>query len=91
MTTVDVVYRYGATPSEHAVMGLARLREVYGIRRVEFAEGEKTVRVEYDSTRLSEQVIHQLLRRGGLDVGERVILTKVPPPAPPAAAPPAPK
>ena len=91
MTTVDVVYRYGAVPTERAVMGLARLREVYGIRRVEFAEGKKTVRVEYDSTRLSEQVIHQLLRRGGLDVGERVVLTKVPPPVAPAAAPPTPK
>ena len=69
MTTVDVVYRYGAAPAENAVAGLARLREVYGIRRVEFSEREKTVRVEYDSTRLTEAVIHQLLRRGGLDVG----------------------
>ena len=91
MTTVDVVYRYRGTPAENVVAGLARLREVYGIRRVEFAEREKTVRVEYDSTRLSEQVVHQLLRRGGLDVGERVVLTEVPPPPAPAAPPPTPK
>jgi copper chaperone CopZ len=74
MTTVDVVYRYGKTPTEAAVLGIARLREVYGIRRVQFSEAEKTVTVEYDSTRLSEQVVHQLLRRGGLDVVEKVVL-----------------
>ena len=86
MTTVDVVYRYGAEPTEAAAMGLARLREVYGIRRVVFEEAEKTVRVEYDSTRLTEQVVQQLLRRGGLDVVERMELTRTPPPAPAAVA-----
>jgi copper chaperone CopZ len=85
MTTVDVVYRYGKTPTEAAVLGIARLREVYGIRRVQFSEAEKTVTVEYDSTRLSEQVVHQLLRRGGLDVVEKVVLYA--PPVPVEAAP----
>jgi hypothetical protein len=87
MTTVDVVYKYGAAPSEAAALGLARLREVYGIRRMEFREAEKTVRVEFDSTRLTEPVIQQLLRRGGLDVLERVQLYTIPPPPePPVAA-----
>ncbi len=87
MTTVDVVYRYEAVPAAGAVAAIARLREVYGIRQVGFQEKEKTVRVEYDSTRLSEPVIHNLLRRAGLDIVERVVLTTVPPPAPaPAAA-----
>ena len=86
MTTVDVVYKYGTVPSEAAALGLARLREVYGIRRVEFRGTEKTVRVEYDSTRLTEPVIHQLLRRGGLDVLERVQLFTIPPPPEPVAA-----
>ena len=86
MTTVDVVYRYGAAPSERAAQGLARLREVYGIRRLDFRELEKTVRVEYDSSRLTEAVIHQLLRRGGLDVTERVEQTTQPAPAAPAIA-----
>ncbi len=90
MTTVDVVYKYGAQPTEPAALALARLREVYGIRRLEFREAEKTVRVEYDSTRLTEPVIQQLLRRGGLDVRERVQLYTIPPPPEPApAAPPA--
>ena len=86
MTQVDVVYRYGAVPSEAAALGLARLREVYGVRKVEFHEAEKTVRVEYDSTRLTEAVIQQLLRRGGLDVVERVQLFTISPPAEPAPA-----
>jgi hypothetical protein len=85
MTTVDVVYRYGKVPTEAAALALARVREVYGIRRLQFNEAEKTIVVEYDSTRLSEQVIHQLLRRSGLDVLEKVILWT--PPAPVEAAP----
>ena len=86
MTTVDVVYRYGAVPAEAAMLAIARMREVYGVRRVEFNELEKTVRVEYDSTRLTEPVIHQLLRRGGLDVVERVQLYTPPAPPEPVAA-----
>ncbi len=87
MTQVDVVYRYLKNPTEQAVLGLARLREVYGIRHLQLNELEKTVRVEYDSTRLTEQVVSQLLRRGGLDITEKVILYT--PPAPPAEAAPA--
>jgi hypothetical protein len=85
MTTVDVVYRYGKVPTEAAVLAIARMREVYGIRRLEFREAEKTVCVEYDSTRLSEEVVHQLLRRGGLDVLDKVKLFTLP--APVEAAP----
>ena len=85
MTTVDVQYRYGAQPTEQAVLGIARLREVYGIRGVKFDEAAKTVCVEYDSTRLSEQVVHQLLRRGGLDIVEK--LTLFAPPTPVEAVP----
>jgi hypothetical protein len=86
MTTVDVVYRYGAPPTDSAALAIARLREVYGVRAVQLRETEKTVRVEYDSTRLTEAVIHQLLRRAGLDVVERVQLYTIPPPPEPVAA-----
>ncbi len=84
MTQVDVVYKYGATPTEAAALGIARLREVYGIRALHFSQADKTVRVEYDSTRLTEPVIHQLLRRAGLDLLDRVSLYT--PPAPPVPA-----
>ncbi len=86
MTQLDVMYRYGAAPSEATIVALGRVREVYGIRRMEFSEAEKTVRVEYDATRLTEPVVHQLLRRTGLDVVERVsLLPPQPEPAPVAA------
>jgi TolB-like protein len=86
MTNIDVVYKYGAVPTESAALAIARLREVYGVRKVDFQELEKTVRVEYDATRLTEPVIHQLLRRAGLDVVERVQLFTVPPPPEPVVA-----
>jgi TolB-like protein len=86
MTQLDVMYRYSAVPSEAAMMALGRVREVYGVRRVTFDQADKTVRVEYDATRLTEPVIHQLLRRSGLDVVERVSLLP-PQPEPVVAAP----
>jgi hypothetical protein len=86
MTQLDVMYLYGAAPSEAAMMALGQVRKVYGIRHVEVNEAEKTIRVEYDATRLTEPIVHQLLRRSGVDVLERVSL--IPPqPEPVAAAP----
>ena len=82
MTQLDVLYRYGTPPTEAAIAAIARLREVYGIRRVELQETVKTVRVEYDASRLTEPVIHQLLRRAGLDIVEELSLVALPEPAP---------
>lgn len=86
MTQLDVLYRYGAPPSERAVLALAKVRDVYGIRGLRFDEPAKTVRVEYDASRLSGEVVHQLLRRAGLDIVETVSLISKPedtvPPAP---------
>jgi TolB-like protein len=87
MTQLDVMYRYGTPPSEAATMALGRVREVYGIRRVTFDEAAKTVRIEYDATRLTEPIVHQLLRRSGLDVVERVSLIPPQPVAEAAAEP----
>ncbi len=86
MTQLDVMYRYSAAPAEAAIMALGRVREVYGIRRMELNEAEKTVRVEYDATRLTEPIVHQLLRRTGLDVVERVSLIPPQPEPTPVAA-----
>ncbi|AEU37909.1 hypothetical protein [Granulicella mallensis] len=87
MTQLDVMYRYGAAPTEAAMMALGRIREVYGIRKMEFSEAAKTVRLEYDATRLTEPIVHQLLRRSGLDVVERVSLIPPQPVPEPVAAP----
>jgi hypothetical protein len=72
MTTVDVLYRYGIAPAESAMIALNGLREVYGIRRIDFSEAEKTVRIEYDATRLNEPTIRGLLARTGLNIVETV-------------------
>ena len=67
-------------------MAISKVRDVYGVRRLDFNEATKTVRVEYDASRLNGAVIHQLLRRAGLDIVETVSLI----PEPEDTAPPAP-
>ena len=86
MTQLDVLYRYGLPPSESAALAMAKVREVYGVRRLEIDEAKKTVRVEYDASRLTEPVIHQLLRRAGLDVVEKLPMFVIPPPPEPVTA-----
>jgi hypothetical protein len=86
MTQLDVMYRYAASPTEAAMMALGRVREVYGIRRLHIDEAARTVRVEYDATRLTESAVHQLLRRSGVDVAERVPLVQPPTVTPPQPA-----
>jgi hypothetical protein len=78
MTQLDVIYRYGAEPGERVMLALAKVRDVYGVRHLEFNEAARTVRVEYDASRLTEPVIHQLLRRAGLDIVETVSLIRQP-------------
>ena len=77
MTTVEILYRYAAQPTEAVLFALSAAREVYGIRQLTFDRTAHTVRVEYDATRLSEAVVHQLLRRSGLEIVERVELAVV--------------
>jgi hypothetical protein len=74
MTQLDVVYRYGVAPGERAMLAMSKARDVYGVRRMVFDEAAKTVRVEYDASRLTGAMIHQLLRRAGLDIVETVSL-----------------
>jgi len=74
MTPTDVVFRYGSAPGVREIRALDSVREVYGIRRISFDEKEHTVRVEYDASRLKEDVVASLLRRAGLDIGDRVQL-----------------
>jgi len=64
------------------MLAMSKVRDVYGIRRLEFNEVEKTVRVEYDATRLDEPVVHQLLRRSGLDIVEKMPMFAAPVPQP---------
>ena len=86
MTQLDVLDRYGVPPSESVALAMGKVREVYGVRRLVVDEAEKTVRVEYDASRLTEPVIHQLLRRAGLDIVEKMPMFVTPPPPEPVAA-----
>ena len=92
MTNVDVLFRYEQQPSEAAMFALGNLKEVYGIRRIEISQPEKTIRVEYDATRLTRAVVANLLRRGGISVVEQAPLAAPQNPVehPDASQPPAP-
>jgi hypothetical protein len=75
MTYLDVVFPYAALPGENELRAIDSMREVYGIRRVIFNEKEKTVRVEFDASRLKQDAVAKLLRNAGIDVREPVVLT----------------
>jgi hypothetical protein len=51
-----------------------QLSDVYGIRRLRLQEGERTIRVEYDATRLNEAKVEGLLRAAGFDITGKVAL-----------------
>jgi hypothetical protein len=74
MTSVDVVFKYLYAPTEGVMRAMDNVREVYGIRRIRFSEAEQTVRVEYDATRLNQDSVAALLRRTGLELGEKLEL-----------------
>jgi len=75
MTQMEVAYRYATTPGDAELRALDGMREVYGVRRISFDPKEKIVRVEFDASRMKEPVIAGLLRRAGLDIGEKLVLT----------------
>ena len=74
MTTVEIMFRYGMPPGENQMNALGTISDVYGIRRVQFNEAERTIRLEYDATRLNEATVEGLLRQAGLDVRERLAM-----------------
>jgi len=74
MTAVEVCFTYGLQPTEIVMRSLNNVREVYGIRRIKFNEAEKTLRVEYDATRLNEDSVASLLKKAGLDLKEKLAL-----------------
>jgi selenocysteine lyase/cysteine desulfurase len=74
MTYLDIVFQYGAAPGESALRAIDGMREVYGVRRVGFNEKDRTVRVEFDASRLKGEGVAKLLRQAGIDVREPVVL-----------------
>jgi hypothetical protein len=74
MTLLDVAYRYVSPPDQATMRALDNVREVYGVRRITFDESARIIRVEFDASRFKEPVMADLLRRTGLDLGERLVL-----------------
>jgi len=74
MTAVEVLFRYGMPPGENAMRALGQMYDVYGIRRIQLNEKERTLRVEYDATRLNDATVEKLLRSAGFDVKEKLAL-----------------
>ena len=85
MTTVEILFRYAAAPTESQVFALANARDLYGIRRISFDRAAHTVRVEYDATRLNAAMVTQLVRGAGVQIAEELPL--IPPPPAPEPAP----
>ena len=89
-TNLDVLYRYELHPTEAAMTALGKARGVYGIRKIVVDEQQKTMRVEFDFTRLNRNVVTELLRSAGIDIVEEISLAApaVPKEAAAAALPP---
>lgn len=81
MTNVDIVFRYALEPREAQLLALSGMREVYGIRHLTFDREARTVRVEYDATRLTGPIVAGLIRRAGVEILEELPLIQPPPPA----------
>jgi hypothetical protein len=73
MTQLQVAYRYTGSLSERMMRALDDVREVYGVRRITLDEKQQIVHVEFDASRFKEPVIAGLLRRAGMDIGEKLI------------------
>ncbi len=85
MTTVEILYRYTTPPTESMTFALAGTRDVYGIRRISIDQEKRTLRVEFDATRLNAATVTKLVRLTGLEISEELPL--IAPPIAPEAAP----
>jgi hypothetical protein len=68
MTTVEILFRYITPPTESVISALAGARAVYGIRRLSIDSAARTLRVEFDVTRLNAATVTNLVRRTGLEI-----------------------
>ncbi len=89
MTTVEIVFRYATPPTDAVTRALADTREVYGIRRLDFDPAARTLRVEYDATRLNASAVAKLVRQAGLEIDSEAdqSAAAIPPPSAPEQAP----
>jgi hypothetical protein len=72
MTTVEILFPYTTPPTEAVTRALANTRQVYGMRRLTFDRAARTMRVEYDATRLNPAAVAKLVRQAGLEIGPEI-------------------
>ena len=72
MTPLELAFHYNAPPAERQLKALDRVRQVYGVRSTWFDEKARTITVEYDASRLTENDITALLRSAGMDIGAKL-------------------
>jgi hypothetical protein len=82
MTAIDVAFRYDGKLEEPQMRAISEAFSIYGVRRIQVDEAEHVITVEYDATRLSNDIVGAILRRCGINVRERVDRTQAPAPAP---------
>jgi hypothetical protein len=74
MTYLEIAYRCQTSPGEKEMRAIDRVREVYGIQRIQFDDKASTVRVLFDASRLKEDAVSRLLRQAGIDLREKLVL-----------------
>ena len=77
MTSVEILFRYAVPPTDAVTFALANTGEVYGIRRLSFDRAARTLRVEYDATRLNAATVTKLVRQAGLEIVEELPLISI--------------
>jgi hypothetical protein len=87
MTAIDVTFRYAGRLEAEQMQALSDAFGIYGVRRIQVDEAQNTITVEYDATRLSNDIVAAILRRCRVDVRERVDKTLPAEPAPAAQKP----
>ncbi|MGO9775250.1 MAG: hypothetical protein ACLQGT_03620 [Terracidiphilus sp.] len=77
MTSVEILFRTAAQPAsiDAVTRALANIREVYGIHRLTLDRAARTLRVEYDATRLDAAAVAKLVRQAGLEIEADLPLT----------------
>ena len=76
MTQLNVVFCYGAPPTERNMQALNVVRSVYGVRQIKVDERSRTVSVEYDASRLAEGDVSSLIRTAGIAIVSKVDLSR---------------
>lgn len=66
MTAMDVHYRFEGPLDANQIEALARVSDVYGIRKLRIDEDASTLAIEYDATRLTEPRVAALVRACGV-------------------------